>query len=415
MKTKRHTTMYCENRHQTRAGRCSIALLLGSVLAAAAGAEPYVPAADDEIVETLPPLASNTVRRSHSSENSSTDFPNALADAANHVSMARTSGDPRYLGYAQAALNRWWTAPSPPPAIALLRAQIHQHNHDFRAALVDLDYAAARDPRNAQVHLTRAAIYQVQGDYDAAQGECRRLALLAAPLTTAECLSRIASYRGHARAAYDRLFALRERSRNADRDTLREVDLTLADIAVRLGDVRAAERHYRSALDAGADSYVLAAWADFLLSQRRFDAVIELQRHYVDHPDLLLRAAIAARATHSADADVLVERLRSRYAAHQRRGDFTPSRDYARFLLEIEHNPPAALDAALINWRTQREPSDAQIVLDAAIANDRIHAAAPVIALVRRNRLEDVRLEKLISIGERTGSSSMASTAELAL
>jgi Tfp pilus assembly protein PilF len=374
-----------------------------------------VPGADDEIVETLPPIVSSAARRSRSSGNSSTDFANALADAASYVSIARTSGDPRYLGYAQAALNPWWTAPSPPPAIALLRAQIHQHNHDFRAALADLAYAAAHDPRNAQVHLTRAAIYQVQGNYDAAQVECRRLALLADPLTTAECLSRIASYRGDARAAYDRLFALRERSRNPDRDTLREVDLTLADIAVRLGDVRAAERHYRSALDVSADSYVLAAWADFLVSQRRFDAVIELHQRYVDHPDLLLRAATAARAIHSANADVLAERLRSRYTAHQRRGDFTPSRDYARFLLEIEHDAPAALDAALINWRTQREPADARIVLDAAIASGRLHAAAPVIELVRRNRLEDVRLEELVNIGERIDSSSRTSTAELAL
>jgi tetratricopeptide (TPR) repeat protein len=374
-----------------------------------------VPTADDEVVETLPPVASSAARRARSSGNSSTDFANALADAASYVSIARTSGDPRYLGYAQAALKPWWTTPSPPPAIALLRAQIHQHNHDFRTALTDLDYAAAHDPRNAQVHLTRAAIYQVQGNYDAAQAECRRLALLADPLTTAECLSRIASYRGHARAAYDRLFALRERSRTADRDTLREVDLTLADIAVRLGDVRAAERHYHCALDAGTDSYVLAAWADFLVSQRRFDAVLELQRRYVDHPDLLLRAAIAARATHAADADVLAERLRSRYAAHQRRGDFTPSRDYARFLLEIEHDAPAALDAALINWRTQREPADARIVLDAAIASGRLAAAASVIELVRRNRLEDVRLEKLVIIGERIGSAPVAGTAEHAL
>jgi tetratricopeptide (TPR) repeat protein len=407
--------MCCDtNRSQLTAGRCSVVLLLGFFIAAAACAKPYVPPSDDEILETLPRIASGAAPRSRSAVGSSTDFASALADAANYLSAARASGDPRYLGYAQARLNRWWTAPTPPPAIALLRAQIHQHNHDFGAALADLDYVAIHDPRNTQVHLTRAAIEQVQGNYDAAQAECRRLALLAAPLMTVECLSRIASYRGHAREAYDRLFALRERSQGADRDQMRELDVTLADIAVRLGDARAAERHYRSALDAGADSYVLAAWADFLLSQRKFGAVLDLRRRYIDHPDLLLRAAIAARETSSPDADVLAERLRSQYAAHRQRGDFTPSRDYARFLLDIERNAPAALDAALFNWRTQREPSDARIVLDAAIASGRIEAAAPVIEFVRRNRLEDVRLEKLVSIGERSGSSSKTRMVELA-
>ncbi len=88
-----------------------------------------------------------------------------------------------------------------------------------------------------------------------------------------------------------------------------------------------------------------------------------LFERYPDYADLLLRAALASRATNAPNARQLAQRLREQYAAHQRRGDFVPSRDYARFLLDIEGKASAALDAALFNWQSQREPADALIVV----------------------------------------------------
>jgi hypothetical protein len=92
----------------------------------------------------------------------------------------------------------------------------------------------------------------------------------------------------------------------------------------------------------------------------------------------------------------LSQRLREQYAAHQQRGDFVPSRDYARFLLDIEGQPSAALDAALTNWQSQREPADALIVVRAAIAAGRPQAAAPIAAFIREHKLEDVRIARLL-------------------
>jgi tetratricopeptide (TPR) repeat protein len=330
----------------------------------------------------------------------STELAGALSQAASDFELARVSGDSRYLGHAQAALHSWWNARTPPPAVALLRAQIRQHTHDFDGALADLDYLAAHDPRNAQTLLMRAAIYQAQGLYDAAGEECRRLALLAPPLTTADCISRVDSHRGRARAAYDRLLALRERAGDIDSRELREVELTLADIATRLGDERA-RQHYLVALAAGVDGYALAAYADFLLDQRDFRAVLALSQQYGEHPDLLLRQAIAARALADPTAPALAQRLRSQYLAYHRRGDFSPSREYARFQLQIEGDAEAALAAALAAWRSQREPADARIVLEAAVASGRAGIASGVIAHIESNNLEDVRLRPLVSEARR--------------
>jgi Tfp pilus assembly protein PilF len=282
--------------------------------------------------------------------------------------------------------------------VILIRAQIHQHNHSFAAALADLDHALTLDPRSAQARLTRAAIYQVQGNYTAAATDCRSLALMVEPLITIDCMSRVSSLRGAASEAYRKLLMLRDRAEAMEPRERREIELTLADISTRLGNVEAARQHYDQALSAtDPDAYTLLTFADFLLEQHEYQQVTELFERYPDYADLLLRAALAARAANATNATQLAERVREQYAAHQRRGDFVPSRDYARFLLDIEGNASAALDAALVNWRSQREPADALIVARAALAAGRRTAAGPVITFVREHGLEDVRLARLLN------------------
>ena len=68
----------------------------------------------------------------------------ALADA--YYGISRREGDPRYLGYAQAALTPWWKDPDAPTAVLVTRATILQSNHEFPRALTDLDKAIAREP-----------------------------------------------------------------------------------------------------------------------------------------------------------------------------------------------------------------------------------------------------------------------------
>lgn len=380
------------NNSNVTSGRHAMAALafLCISLSMQARAAPYQPTSDAVVLATLPAGARPVVTGPR-------DLGSAVAQAAADVESARSTGDPRYLGYAQSALGPWWNAKDAPLPVLLLRAQIHQHNHSFAAALVDLDHVLALDPRNAQARLTRAAIHQVQGNYAAAATDCRSLALLVEPLITVDCMSRLGSLRGEARDAYRKLLMLRDRADDMEPRQRREVELTLADISTRLGDIEAARQHYDRALSgADADAYTLLTFADFLLDQGEYRQVTALFARYPDYADLLLRAALAARAVNAVNAGQLAQRLREQYAAHQRRGDFVPSRDYARFLLDIEGKASAALDAALFNWRSQREPADALIVVRAAIAAGRPAAAEPVVAFVREHGLEDVRLSRLL-------------------
>lgn len=386
--------MTCSSNSIVTTGRRFAALFFVGVAMASMQAHgaPYQPKSDTVVLATVPAGARSAAKRPQ-------DLQSAIMQAADDVELARTSGDPRYLGYAQAALQPWWQSANAPLPVVLIRAQVHQHNHAFKAALADLDHALSVDPRNAQAHLTRSAIHQVQGNYAAAEADCRSLVLTAPPLTTADCLSRVISHRGQAEPAYQKLAALSARFEGSDARQLKEVKLTLADIATRLGDREAAMRHYETALGATeADAYTLLSFADFLLDSREFQRVAELFAQHPTYQDLLLRAALAARATNAANSGELARRLREQFQAHQRRGDFVPTRDYARFLLDIESDAPSALNAALFNWRSQREPADARIVLRAAIAAHDPDAAAPVIGFIQQNNLQDVRLTSLLGL-----------------
>ncbi len=64
----------------------------------------------------------------------------------------------------------------------------------------------------------------------------------------------------------------------------------------------------------------------------------------------------------------------------------------------LETGQPAgpALVLALDNWRLQREPRDARVLLQAALAARSPAAAVPVLAWFDGNRVEDVVLADLV-------------------
>lgn len=54
-----------------------------------------------------------------------------------YIDRARDEGDPRYLGYAQAALAPWWQMTKPPIDAIILRATLYQSTYQFDRSLKD--------------------------------------------------------------------------------------------------------------------------------------------------------------------------------------------------------------------------------------------------------------------------------------
>ena len=112
---------------------------------------------------------------------------------------------------------------------------------------------------------------------------------------------------------------------------------------------------------------------------------------------LLLRLTLAEQATGAKSLADHIEALRARFDASKRRGDTTHQGEEARFVLYLLKNPARGLKLAQANWAVQREPRDARILLEAALASRDLAAAEPVREMLRHTGLEDQQLVALVN------------------
>ena len=400
----RRSDRSCGRRRRFERGPALVAALLLTVSAQAvpALAEPHVPTDDSQVIERLPTAGNKTARELRQLQADLKQSPQnlalALRVAARDIELARAESDPRYNGYAEAALAHWIDLPEPPKDVLVMRATLRQSRHDFVPALGDLDRVIALDPDDAQAWLTRAVILQVQGDYAQALDNCRAVRRLTEPLGAEICSDGVEALNGHAREGYRALQVALDGARPGESGQLRLWALTvLAETAARLGDSAAAQRYFDQAMSLGiGDGYLLGAYADFLLDEQRPNDVRPLLGDKTRIDPLLLRLALAESdldeptvAQHRTD-------LAERFAAARQRGDAVHLREEARFALHLLHQPRAALEIAKANWAVQREPWDARLVLEAALAAGEPDAARPVLDWLATTRMEDVHLSRLV-------------------
>jgi hypothetical protein len=172
----------------------------------------------------------------------------------------------------------------------------------------------------------------------------------------------------------------------------------LAETSARLGKDLEAEEHFKSALALdGRDPYLLGAFSDFLLGQGRAAEVVALLKERTRVDPLLLRLALAEAALSPALPALRdhVNTLQARFESSRLRGDTVHRREQARFTLYLLNRPREALQLAQQNWQVQREPADAHVFLEAALAGGDPAAATPALDFVSTNKLEDVQLQKL--------------------
>ena len=376
-----------------RLGFLALLLFCGTV-----GAAPYLPDNDTIVLERLPEQADPSlkalkrIRAALRANPSNLDVAAPVAKRA--IEAARVTGDPRFLGQAQAALAPWWTMRDPPVPALLLRATVKQSQHDFVGALADLDRLIAIAPADGQARLTRATVLTVIGQYDNARRDCASLRALTSPLTVAACDAAPASLSGDAENAYHDLTLSLERPREAP--AVREWGETLAaEIAARRGDFVAAEIHFQAALALDPrDAYLRAAYADFLIDQGRPRDALPLVRDETKNDSLLLRLALVEQTLPDERAAFDRHRndLATRFEAARARGDSLHRREEARFRLAIENDARAALGLARENWNVQREPADLRVLRQAARAAGDIAAISIVDNWIAANHTQDVAL-----------------------
>jgi predicted Zn-dependent protease len=250
-----------------------------------------------------------------------------------------------------------------------MRAIIKQYSHDFPGAIQDLMAATSQDPGNAEAWSWRAAIDMVQANYGEARKDCLALKNVADDLYAVGCLSYLDGTTGKAASAYRALSDAFAQAGERSPEVRVWVLTRLAEMSLRLGNIKQAEEHFRAAHSEPVnDQFLLGAYSDFLLDQGRLDEVVPLLVDWFRSDILLLRLAIAEKQLKAPKAAEHIEALRSRFDAAALRGDKLHQQEEARFNLYLVGDKEKALALAQENWTLQREPRDARILLEAALA-----------------------------------------------
>ncbi len=377
---------------------CTAAALTLISAATPTCAAPMVPADDSLVIERLPDAQDPGRHVLHALHTQLLTNPNDLAlairVARGEMAQCRTLFDPRACGRAEAALGPWIRAESPPPDVLLLRGLLRQTNHLFDAALADLDRVLTIQPNNAQALLTRAVVHEVRAEYALAQRDCGLARFHVGQAAAVACLAGASSLTGHAATTLTALKISDADPTSPEAERLWALTVE-GEIASRLGRNGEAEDAFKRARAiAPDDSYLLGAYADLLLDlgRPREAAAMLAGRTRID--PLLLRLAEAEERLGAPDPSHVAQLAQS-FETSQRRGDIVHEREQARFTLHVQHQPLDALTIAQSNWRVQREPADARILMEAALAAKRPEAAATALAWYRENGVEDLAIAGL--------------------
>jgi tetratricopeptide (TPR) repeat protein len=364
-------------------------LLLWAFVTGTALAAPFVPKDDSVVLAEVPPGTRHSELATRQIAAKRLDI--ALPLAQLYIKQSRSTGDLRFLGYAEAVLEPWVGADTKSADALVLHATVLQSRHDFSGALRVLDRARALRPDDAQAWLTSATVLRVLGRYDESLAACRQVAVRADTAVVELCSQSIHGLTGELSSAYVSIQQIDSQGMPPEERAWR--DSELGEMAVRLGKDIEAEHWFQNGLRASpGDFYIRAAYADLMLRNNRAREALTLLQGQETLEPLLLRIAIAQKMLRDPGLGQSSARLAAAFAAEAQRGDGVHRREEARFLLDVQGDPRAALAAAQANWNVQREADDVLVLMRAAHAAGVPQAAEPAAAFVRAHGVQDVRI-----------------------
>ncbi len=211
-----------------------------------------------------------------------------------------------------------------------------------------------------------------------AHTDCAAAALRVGQAAQVACLAGATSLTGHAAVT---LAALKLSDADAGSSAEERLwALTVeGEVAARLGRANEAEDAFaRARAITSDDSYLLGVYADLLLDRGRPREVVTMLADRTRIDPLLLRLAEAQERLGTANP-AHIAALAQSFETSRRRGDIVHQREQARFELRVLHKPSDALATAQANWQVQREPADARILMEAALAARRPRVAQPAL------------------------------------
>lgn len=378
----------------------TVSALLGALLAYenTGLAQTYQPRDDAEVLEILPKRANGYVpqelRALHVElARDPKNLELAVRLAEGFVAIGREQADPRAYGQAEAALKPWWKDARPPADVLRLRATIRQFNHEFASALQDLDAYLVERPGDSRARLMKATIHVVIAEYDAASAACASLPAGREAILKATCSATAAGLSGNAARTLDQLRAMATFLAPREPHAAAWVQGTLGELSLRVGKTDEALSHFKAALAAWpGDLFSLVSMADVLNDLGRHQEVLDLLSDRTEQDSVLLRLAFAAKRLGLPAAKAHEAALAERFLAERERGSSPHLREEAYFRLYVTEEPALAAKLASENWRVQREPIDARLLLEAAAKAREPRLAEPAMAWLTKTAALDPAL-----------------------
>ena len=205
------------------------------------------------------------------------DLELTMKVASAYYALAGAEGDPRYIGYAEAAMAPWANDANAPADILYMRAKLLQWRHEYTPALDLFAKALQRDPGHYETLSGRSAVLTVLADYAGARRDCETMRLREKELYWSSCMAYIDGQTGQAAKAERQLADLLARHAGSSPEGRLWLLTRMADLATRLGRNADAEAYYRRAMALNITSqYLLSNYGDFRASRRSCCAAARL-------------------------------------------------------------------------------------------------------------------------------------------
>lgn len=321
----------------------------------------------------------------------------ALPFARAVFNLGLLEGDLRWFGSTKAALAPWWQAQDLPAEALFLRGLVKQGFHEFETGLQDINAAIARERARPELWSWRFALHLLRADLAAARQDCDEIERLFGP-SEAEIYRAVLLYRtGQPQAAIP---VLKRQIAAADfqsPSSQQWLGFHLGEAYRVAGDPMLAAALWDKLLKAHPKSHTLRlALAELLNAQGRFAQAKAVIGSPPLSDALLMQALLASRGLKDGQEQRLDKMLQERYAAQALRQETLIERPRLIYLIDYGKDPAAGLALSIDNWKLQKEPPDAVLFAQAALAVDQPRAAEPVLAWAKTTGYSEPALARLI-------------------
>lgn len=323
-------------------------------------------------------------------------LPAALAYARAVFVLGLTEGDLRWYGSAKAALQPWWDAATLPADGHFLRALVKQGFHDFKGGIDDLSAAITLDPTQAEYWSWRFSLRLLTANMAAARTDCDAIAQRFGQDEGQACAATLLYRTGQAQQAIpllDRLVDLPDYQGPFTQDWLRYHQGEAYRAAGRVAQAIAVwEQHLQSR----PNSHLVKLSLTELLNQQGRFAQAKRHAGSASPTDaLLVQALLAGRGLKDGDTQRLAEQFENRMNNQSLRGESLIERPTMVYLITYGRDNAKGLQLAAENWRTQNEPADAVLLVQAALKAGQPKLAEPVLGWMKATGYTDPVLKPL--------------------